>query len=87
MYALLQVKEPRTASSPEHLQPDQSHPKPAVRNRDRLIQYAAGGKRIQRKRKYVQIDNRLATLKERLTNGAITPEEFADSASHLLHLG
>ena len=53
----------------------------------RLIQYAAGGKRIQRKRKYVQIDNRLATLKERLTNGAITPEEFADSASHLLHLG
>ena len=33
----------------------------------RLIQYAAGGKRIQRKRKYVQIDNRLATLKERLS--------------------
>ena len=28
------VKEPRTASSPEYLQPDQTHPKPAVRNRD-----------------------------------------------------
>ena len=53
----------------------------------RLIQYAAGGKRIQRKRKYIQIDNRLATLKERLNNGAITLEEFADSASHVLHLG
>ena len=29
-----QVKEPRTASSPKHLQPDQTHPKPTVRNRD-----------------------------------------------------
>ena len=29
-----QVKEPSKASSPEHLQPDQTQPKPAVRNRD-----------------------------------------------------
>ncbi|VDI07548.1 Hypothetical predicted protein [Mytilus galloprovincialis] len=38
-----------------------------------LIQYRAGGKRIQRKRKYREIDDRLQTLKIRLQNDELTP--------------
>ncbi|VDI66914.1 Hypothetical predicted protein [Mytilus galloprovincialis] len=53
-----------------------------------LIQYRAGGKRINvpRKRKYREIDDRLQTLKIRLQNDALTPVEYGDAASHLLHI-
>ncbi|XP_071176225.1 uncharacterized protein [Mytilus edulis] len=51
-----------------------------------LIQYRAGGKRIPRKRKYREIDDRLQTLKIRLQNDELTPVEYGDAASHLLHI-
>ena len=52
----------------------------------KLIQYSAGGKRVPRKGKYVEIDNRLVNLKRRLRNNLITHVNYADAASHLLHL-
>ncbi|VDI61105.1 Hypothetical predicted protein [Mytilus galloprovincialis] len=52
----------------------------------RLIQYSAGGKRRQRKRKYIEIDTRLADLKQRLQDNSMTPVEYADAASYLLHI-
>jgi len=52
----------------------------------KIIQYAAGGKRVPRKRKYVEIDDRLDTLKDRLQNDLISVVEFADAALYLLHL-
>ena len=51
-----------------------------------LIQYRAGGKRIPRKRKYREIDDRLQTLKIRLQNDEPTPVEYEDAAFHLLHI-
>ncbi|VDI05476.1 Hypothetical predicted protein [Mytilus galloprovincialis] len=51
-----------------------------------LIQYRAGGKRIPRKRKNREIDDRLQTLKIRLQNDELTPVEYGDAASHLLHI-
>jgi len=52
----------------------------------RRIQYSAGGKRVNRKRKYIEIDNRLFRLADRLRNSEMTTMEFTDAASHLLHL-
>ncbi|KAJ8308781.1 hypothetical protein KUTeg_013655 [Tegillarca granosa] len=51
-----------------------------------ILQYAAGGKRNVKRRKYRDIDHRLATLKQRLQNGDIDVIRFADSASYILHL-
>jgi hypothetical protein len=52
----------------------------------KMIQYAAGGKRVSKKRKYREIDHRLTELKQRLHNQEISPVQFADTASYLLHL-
>ncbi|VDI64434.1 Hypothetical predicted protein [Mytilus galloprovincialis] len=49
-----------------------------------ITQYRAGEKRVPRKRKYREIDERLKTLKTRLQNGEPTPVEYGDAASHLL---
>lgn len=51
-----------------------------------MIQYAAGGKRAVQKRKYVDINNRLAALKTRHRNQEVTTVQFGDAASYLLHL-
>lgn len=50
----------------------------------KLIQYSAGGKCVPRKRKYVEIDNRLVNLKSRPRNNLITPVNYADAASHFV---
>ncbi|VDI32966.1 Hypothetical predicted protein [Mytilus galloprovincialis] len=51
-----------------------------------MLQYAAGGKRINRRRKYREIETRLGNLKQRHANREMTTVQFADSASYLLHL-
>ena len=53
----------------------------------RIIQYQAGGGRTQRKRKYLQIDDRLQILKRRLRDIDLTTERYADAASYLLYSG
>jgi hypothetical protein len=50
----------------------------------KMIQYAVGRKRVPKKRKYRQIDHRLT--EQRLHNKEISPVQFADTASYLLHL-
>jgi len=50
------------------------------------IQINAGGLLRPRGKRYVNIDRRLVTLKERYSNGIIDLMTFADSASHLIHL-
>jgi hypothetical protein len=54
-------------------------------NACKLIQYLTGGKGVAKKRKYRDIDNRLATLKTRLQEGELTPVQYGDAALHLLH--
>jgi len=49
-------------------------------------QYTAGSTPVPCKTKYVEINNRLVNLKNRLRNNIITPVNYADAASHLLHL-
>lgn len=51
------------------------------------IQIAAGGTTRPRAKRYINIDRRLTTLKERYQNGLIDLMTYADSASQLLHLG
>jgi len=55
-------------------------------NEARQIQLRAGGKQRPRDRKYRQLDARLCRLKERLTDGQSNIIEYADAASHLVHL-
>lgn len=50
------------------------------------IQRAAGGTTRPRAKKYMNIDRRLATLKNRYQTGIIDLMTYADSASELLHL-
>ena len=50
------------------------------------IQLSAGGKRKLKKKKYQVIDRRLMRLKQRLVASEMTVMEYADAASHLLHL-
>lgn len=52
----------------------------------RVLQYQAGGVRPVKKRKYRQLEQRLAALKTRLENGDMTAMEYSDAASQLLHL-
>jgi hypothetical protein len=51
------------------------------------IQRALGGTIRPRTRKYLNIDRRLAILKDRYQTGVIDLITYADSASQLLHLG
>jgi len=55
-------------------------------NEVRLVQLRAGGKQRPRERKYRQLDDRLRLLKQRLTDGQYNVLEYADAASHLVHL-
>ncbi|XP_033724691.1 uncharacterized protein LOC117314710 [Pecten maximus] len=50
------------------------------------IQKDAGGPTRPRCKKYRNIDRRLTQLKERLENNTLSLMEYADAASHLLHL-
>ena len=50
------------------------------------IQYSAGGLRPVKRRKYIQLNQRLQQLKLRLQNQEISVFQFADIASYLLHL-
>lgn len=52
----------------------------------KTIQLAAGGKPRPKRRKYRHLDNRLQTLKERFLNGLLGVVDYADAASHLLHI-
>ncbi|KAJ8311534.1 hypothetical protein KUTeg_010889 [Tegillarca granosa] len=51
-----------------------------------MIQYAAGGVRVTKRRKYRSIDERILQLKERLQRGDIDIIQYADAASHDLYL-
>ena len=55
-------------------------------NSIKIIQYAAGGARPVKRRKYRDLKNRLNTLKLRLQAGEITIVQYADDASYLLHI-
>ena len=55
-------------------------------NEAKFIQRDAGGIVRQKKRKYRQLDHRIQLLKERLRQNAIGVMEYADAASHILHL-
>ena len=55
-------------------------------NSIKLIQYAAGGTRPVKRRKYRDLENRLNTLKLRLQAGNIILDQCADAASYLLHI-
>lgn len=55
-------------------------------NEVKLIQHANGGKQRPRKRLYREIDQRLGTLKQRLTDGEIDIIRYADAASYLIKL-
>jgi hypothetical protein len=50
------------------------------------VQYAAGGKRPTKRRRYRNIDSRLALLKRRLEGGALEILQYADECAALLHL-
>ena len=52
----------------------------------KVVQYATGGKRPTKRRKYKNIDTRLASLKERLRDGSISAIEYADRATYCLHM-
>lgn len=56
-------------------------------NEVNIIQIAAGGLPARKRRKYRNIDNRLQQLKQRLRNNEMTVVQYADAASHLIHLG
>ncbi|WAR15649.1 hypothetical protein MAR_005754, partial [Mya arenaria] len=51
-----------------------------------FLDHEAGGVRQVKKRKYRQLEQRLAALKTRLENGHMTAMEYSDAASQLLHL-
>jgi hypothetical protein len=51
-----------------------------------IIQYAAGGARPPKRHRYIVIDTRLQLLKERYQQRLINVVDYADAASHLLHL-
>ena len=55
-------------------------------NEAKIIQLDAGGIVRPKKRKYRQLDQRIQLLKDRLRQNAIGVMEYADAASHLLHL-
>lgn len=55
-------------------------------NEAKMIQLAAGGVVRPKKKKYRQLDTRIRQLKDRLRQGNIQLMEYADAASHLIHL-
>ncbi|XP_062612625.1 uncharacterized protein LOC134274356, partial [Saccostrea cucullata] len=55
-------------------------------NEAKMIQLAAGGVVRPKKRKYRQLDRHIQDLKDRLRRGDIQIMDYADAASHLLHL-
>jgi len=52
----------------------------------KIIQIGAGGKQPPRKKKYRLLNSRLVNLKEKLSNGQLTLFQYADAASHFIHL-
>jgi hypothetical protein len=50
------------------------------------VQYAGGGKRPSKRRKYRAIDNRLRVLHDRLLGEEIQMMEYSDLCGALLHL-
>jgi len=55
-------------------------------NEAKMIQMAAGGKPRSKKRKYRLLDSRIQELKNRLQNELINVLDYADAASHIIHL-
>lgn len=53
----------------------------------KISQLELGARFAPKRRKYRKLDERLALLKDRLSGGDISPLEFADRASFLLHIG
>ena len=54
-------------------------------NEAKLIQLSAGGKQRTKKRMHRQLDS-LQQLKTRFRNGTLNVVDYADAASHLLHI-
>ncbi|XP_067671655.1 uncharacterized protein [Haliotis asinina] len=53
----------------------------------RLLQFTGGQKRPLKKRKYRDLERRLDVLGHNLGNGLMSTRDYADAASHLLHMG
>ena len=51
-----------------------------------VVQYSAGGARPPKRPVYRRIDSKLQQLKDRYRQGLMTVTDYADAASHLLHL-
>ena len=56
-------------------------------NEVKMEQYAAGGQRRKRTKKYREVEERLQRLKNDLTTGTKTYIEYGDAASYILKLG
>ncbi|XP_071145035.1 uncharacterized protein [Mytilus edulis] len=56
-------------------------------NEVKKVQYAAGGKMRGKAKKYREIEERFATLKESLHNGTKDYIQYGDAASYILKLG
>ena len=52
----------------------------------RMAQSDLGAPGLKRKRKYVELDNRLSRLQQCLRNGSKTPMQFIDAAGRLIKL-
>lgn len=55
-------------------------------NEVKKVQYAAGGKMRGKAKKYREIEERFATLKETLHNGTTDYIQYGDAASYILKL-
>lgn len=53
----------------------------------KMLQFAAGGARPIKRRRYRALNSRLAALKTSLGNGEMEVVHYADTASYLLHIG
>lgn len=55
-------------------------------NEAKMIQLSAGGKPRSKRRKYRNLDSQLQHLKDRFRAGQLDVVQYADAASHLIHL-
>ena len=80
MKKMIQVPHPNIYKLLDHLKEEQAA------NEVTCNQYRAGGVRPTKRRKYVQLGQRLQQLKQQLLNRELCVIQYADTASYLLHL-
>lgn len=56
-------------------------------NEVKIVQYAAGGQKRKRMKKYREVEERLDTLKAELQNGTKDTIQYGDAASYILKIG